>query len=362
MVFEVFFMQITEIARAFAISGAPTGWKAFGQGHINQTYKVNTDDGNAYILQRINQYVFRQPELLMENAFAISHFLKERQLHLAPDFLPTRDGHLCYRDQEGEYWRMYRFVPGKTLEQVESPQDFYRCGLGFGKFQTLLAQFPAHTLHEIIPNFHNTVARFQQLHDSICADPAGRVTEVSEEIGYLSSMEQRAGSLQRMLESGELPLRVTHNDTKLSNILFDEEYNPCCILDLDTVMPGIGLLDFADGIRSGAATAKEDEADISKMQLNLQLFQAFATGFMEASLQLTPAEVNMLAESALIITLEQAARFLKDYLDGDVYYHTAYPGHNPIRTRAQIALAKDMTDKMEQMSQIILEIQEKMNR
>lgn len=355
-------MQIFDIACSFAISGHPTAWKAFGQGHINQTYKVDTNDGSSYILQRINHYVFQQPQLLMENAFAISQFFMDRGYCLAPDFIKTQEGKLCFIDDEGQYWRMYRFIPGKTMELVQNAEDFYRCGFGFGKFQMLLSDFPAHTLHETIANFHNTIVRYQQLHASIAADSANRVNDVTEEISFLLSMEQRAGTLQRMLEAGQLPLRVTHNDTKLSNILFDKQDMPCCILDLDTVMPGISVMDFADGIRSGAATAKEDENDPSKMKLDLNLFRAFATGFLDGYPSLTDAEIQVLAESALVITLEQAVRFLKDHLDGDVYYHIDYPGHNFVRTRTQIALAKDMIDKMEQMNQIIADIRRQLIR
>ena len=352
-------MQILSIARAFPIHGSPVSYIQFGQGHINTTYKVETDCGNAYILQQINQFVFRQPEKLMENAFAVTKYLKNQpDVNTVLDFLPTVNGQLCYQDAHGEYWRMYHYIPGKTMELVKKAEDLYRCGLGFGKFQMLLADFPADSLHETIPNFHNTIDRYCQFHDSISANAAGRKQEVQEEINYLLYMEDRAGALQRKLEAGILPLRVTHNDTKLSNLLFNAEDQPICVLDLDTVMPGLSAMDFADAIRTGAATAAEDEPDVSKMGLNLQYFQAFTRGFLEGATTLTAEEVHSLAEGALIITLEQAVRFLKDYLDGDIYYHIAYPTHNLVRARTQIKLAQDMVLKMQAMQDIVLSIKE----
>ena len=352
-------MQILSIARAFPIHGTPVSYTQFGQGHINSTFKVETDCGNAYILQQINQFVFRQPEKLMENAFAVTKYLKNHpDGNTVLEFLPTVDGPLCYRDMTGEYWRMYHFIPGKTMERVENTEDLYRCGLGFGKFQMMLADFPADSLHETIPNFHNTVDRYRQFHDSIAADAAGRKQDVQVEIDYLLSMEDRAGALQRLLEAGKLPLRVTHNDTKLSNLLFNAEDQPICVLDLDTIMPGLSAMDFADAIRTGAATAAEDEPDTSKMGIDLHYFRAFAQGFLEKATTLTAEEINTLAEGALIITLEQAVRFLKDYLDGDVYYHIAYPTHNLIRARAQIKLAQDMVQKMQAMQEIVQSIKE----
>ena len=353
-------MQIREIANQFPLQGSPVGWKSFGQGHINRTYCIETDAQCQYILQRINQYVFRQPLQLMENIIAVTEYLRgQDNAGQVLQFLKTRNGTTCFRDSEGEYWRMYHFIPGKCMEQATHPQDLYKCGLGFGHFQKLLANFPAKTLHETIPNFHHTPQRFLQFRESVQADAAGRKQEVTEEIQYLMSMETRAGSLQQMLEAGKLPLRVTHNDTNLSNLLFDDAEQPICVLDLDTVMPGLAMMDFADAIRSGASTAPEDEADLGKISLDLDRFSCFAKGFLEAATTLTPSEVQSLAESALVITLEQAARFLKDHLDGDMYYHIDYPGHNLVRARAQIKLAQDMQAKMDQMNQIVRNIWEK---
>ena len=353
-------MQITEIARQFPIQGLPVECKEFGQGHINLTYYIETDVQCQYILQRINQYVFRQPLQLMENVFAITEYLRKNPHagHVL-QFLKTNNGCSCFRDPSGEYWRMYHFIPGQSMEQATCSDDLYKCGLGFGHFQKLLANFPADTLHETIANFHNTPQRYVQFRDSLQADVAGRKKDVSEEIQYLLSMEERVSSLQRMLDAGKLPLRVTHNDTKLNNLLFDADGQPICVLDLDTVMPGLAMMDFADAIRSGGSAAAEDEADLSKISLDLERFSSYAQGFLEYASTLTTAEVQLLAESALVITVEQAVRFLKDHLDGDVYFHIHYPGQNLIRARAQIKLAQDMQTKMDEMNQIIHKLWEK---
>ena len=351
-------MHSQSAAHAFLTQGTPVRFQLFGQGNINSTYKIETDSGHCYILQRINHHVFQDPVGLMENVCAITDFLRQQD----PDpchalhFLPTADGSFLYQDADGVFWRMYDFIPGITLEKMESPGDFYRCGLGFGAFQTQLAHFPAHTLRETIPGFHNTPNRFRQLHRAIQLDAAGRAQDVQAEIDFLLAQEQFAGTLQRQLEAGKLPLRVTHNDTKLSNILFDEAGNPLCVLDLDTVMPGLSAMDFADAIRSGAATAAEDEPDTTKMALDLTLFRSFATGFLQSATGLTTAELDALPLAPAIITLEQAARFLADYLDGDVYYRISFPTHNLVRARAQIKLAVDMLSKMREMENIISEL------
>lgn len=348
-------MHAQTAALAFLSHDEPICLQPFGQGNINRTYKVTTASGRQYILQQINHHIFRDPTSLMANVCAVTDFLRRKDsdpLHTL-HFLPTGHGAFVHQDLDGNFWRMYSFIPGQTLEKITDPTDFYRCGLGFGKFQMLLADFPAHTLRETIPNFHNTPQRYHQLRAAIAADRAGRAQQVQTEIDFLLAHEAHAGILQQRLDAGILPLRVTHNDTKLSNILFDSAGLPQCILDLDTVMPGLSAMDFGDAIRSGAATAPEDETDTDKMALDLALFQAFTEGFLEATTTLTPAELDALPLAPLVITLEQACRFLTDYLEGDVYYHISYPTHNLVRTRAQIALATDMLAKMPLMERII---------
>jgi Ser/Thr protein kinase RdoA (MazF antagonist) len=243
------------------------------------------------------------------------------------------------------------------MDAPETEEDFYQSALAFGRFQELLADFPAHTLYETIPEFHNTVDRYRQFNESVAIDPLGRVANIRDEIYYLKKQEEVAGTLQRMRESGELPLRVTHNDTKLNNVLLDRATRKSlCVLDLDTVMPGLSAYDFGDSIRFGAATAAEDEPDYEKMSLNLRLFEVYTKGFLEAAPALTDKEVEMLPMGALIMTLEVAVRFLKDYIDGDLYFKISYPEHNLIRARTQIRLAQDMQAKMQDMQRIVAEV------
>ena len=350
-------MQLPSAAFAFQINGTPVSCREFGQGHINQTLRMQTDTGHEYILQRISQYVFREPERLMENACAITEFLRAKD----PDprhtlhFMTTPAGQCFHYDEQGEFWRMYEFVGGLSLDAPETELDLYQSGLAFGNFQKLLSDFPAHTLHETIPNFHNTVDRYRLLRESAAADVCGRLAGVQEEMDFLMAHEELACTLQRMREADLLPLRVTHNDTKLNNVLLDpvtREY--LCVLDLDTVMPGLSLYDFGDSIRFGAATTStEEDASIA---LDLHLFEVYTKGFLKSATKLTEQEIEMLPLSAPVITIELATRFLKDYLDGDHYFRVAYPTHNLERARGQIRLAKDMLRKLEDMKQIVANI------
>ncbi len=344
---------------AFALQGTPVSCREFGSGHINTTYHVVTDAGKAYILQRINHYVFKNPQQVMDNVCAVTEYLRRREtdprktLH----FLPALDGGNCHRDEDGNYWRMYDFVPGFCLDLPRNNEDFYQSAKAFGSFQEKLAAYPAETLHETIPNFHNTPDRYRQFRASVEADSLGRLADVGEDVAFLLEQEELASRLQEMLEAGDLPLRVTHNDTKLNNVLLDAETGePLCVLDLDTVMPGLSAYDFADSIRFGAATAAEDEKDLSKMHLDLEKFRVYAQGFLEAAPSLTELEVENLPLGALTLTLEQATRFLKDHLDGDLYFKAAYPGHNLVRARTQIKLAREMLEKMPEMQRITREL------
>lgn len=350
-------MQLPSAAFAFQTAGNPISCQEFGQGHINETLKVQTDSGEYYILQRINRYVFRKPEELMENACAITNFLraKDPDPRHALHFIPAHDGNHFHVDEGGEFWRMYKYVEGLSLETPESESDFYQSALAFGKFQTLLSDFPADTLHETIPEFHNTVDRFRLLRESVETDACGRRAEVQAELDFLFAHEELACTLQRMRELGELPLRVTHNDTKLNNVLLDcDTRKSLCILDLDTVMPGLSLYDYGDSIRFGATTANSE--DDQSIQLDLHLFRVYTEGFLSAATDLTEREIDMLPLSTFVITLELATRFLKDYLDGDHYFKIVYPQQNLDRAKCQMHLAADMLTKMEDMQRIVAEI------
>ena len=358
-------MHIRQLTGAFLLNGTPVSWEEFGHGHINSTFKITTDTGAEYILQKINKYVFRNPIRLMANVTAVTDFLRIRveDPRMAMHFIPTVKGLSYFRDTDGDFWRMYDFMHGFCLDAPESDEDFYQSGLAFGRFQALLANFPAETLYETIPEFHNTIDRYRQFKISVEADPCGRVAQVREEVDFVLAREELGSTLQNMRMSGELPLRVTHNDTKLNNVLLDRETRrSLCVLDLDTVMPGLSAYDFGDSIRFGAATAAEDEPDVGKMSLDLHKFEVYTRGFLEAATALTDKEVEMLPMGALIMTLEVGLRFLKDYIDGDLYFKTAYPEHNLVRARTQLKLVADMQSKMDDMNRIVSQVRESAQR
>ena len=349
-------MQIPEQAFVFETKGTPVECIEYGNGHINRTLLVTTDSGNRYILQRINHYVFKEPVKVVANGKAVTDFLRNKtgNPNSALHYIPAKTGEYCYKDPEGEYWRMYDFVEAFCLEAPETLADFYESAVAFGTFQLLLSDYPVHTLHEIIPNFHNTIDRYRQLKEAIAADVAGRKASAQKEIEFAMAQEEIGGTLQRMLEAGELPLRVTHNDTKLNNVLLDANTRKSlCVIDLDTVMPGLSAYDFGDSIRFGAATTREDDPDPANMKLDLDRYEAYTRGFLSAATKLTDKEVQVIPYGALIMTLEVGIRFLADYLNGDVYFRTAYPEHNLVRCRTQLALVADMLKNWDKMNQIV---------
>ena len=359
-------MNIEKAAYEFQTEGSPVECNAFGHGHINNTFCIITDTGAKYVLQRINKYVFKNPIQVMANTSSVTNYLRQRidDPRMTLHFLPTKTGRYYYKDREGEFWRMYDFVGGFTLDMPETDEDFYQSALAFGRFQELLSDYPADTLYEIIPNFHNTIDRYTQFKESVKTDMVGRVSEVQQDIQFLLDREEMGGTLQKMLSAGILPLRVTHNDTKLNNVLLDSATRKSlCVLDLDTVMPGSSLYDFGDSIRFGAATAAEDEPDTSKMTLDLHLFEVYTKGFLQAAPSLTNMEVSMLPLGAYVMTLELAVRFLKDYLDGDLYFSKiSYPEHNLVRARSQMALVADMEKKWTQMNLIVAKMADEIRR
>ena len=359
-------MCIEKAAYAFQLDSDPVDCKAFGNGHINNTFCVTTESGSKYVLQRINKYVFKNPIQVMANASAVTNYLRQRveDPRMTLHFIPAKDGRYYHKGSDGEFWRVCDFVGGFSLDAPETDEDFYQSALAFGRFQELLADYPADTLYEIIPNFHNTVDRYAQFKESVEMDIVGRVAEVQSDIDFLLQREEKGGILQKMLTAGILPLRVTHNDTKLNNVLLDNvTRKSLCVLDLDTVMPGSSLYDFGDSIRFGAATAAEDEPDTSKMSLNLHLFEVYTRGYLEAAPSLTNMEVAMLPLGAYVMTLELAVRFLKDYLDGDLYFSKiAYPEHNLVRARSQMALVADMEKKWTQMNLIVAKVADEIRR
>ena len=352
-------MSIEQAVYAFQIQGNPVRCIPIGNGHINSTMKVETDTGAEYVLQKINKYVFKDPVSLMNNAGAITDYIRAKveDPRLALHFITTRDGKFYHMDEAGEFWRMYDFVGGFCLDTPEREEDFYQSALAFGRFQQLLSDFPAQTLAETIPEFHNTADRYRQFKESVAADAMGRLEGVREDVEFLLAREERGTQLQRMREAGQLPLRVTHNDTKLNNVLLDKKTRKSlCVLDLDTVMPGLSAHDFGDSIRFGASTAPEDERDLSKVSMDLHLFEVYTRGFLEAAPSLTEEEIRVLPLGAYVMTLEVATRFMKDYLDGDLYFKVAYPEHNLVRARTQMKLVTDMETKMEEMERVVANV------
>ena len=334
-----------ELLSSFALESAPVSWTPFGSGHINRTFLVSCAEGERFVLQRISDTLTDSPAELMENIVRVTAHLRARE----PDprrvltLIPTADQSSFLSTPSGN-WRMYRYVEDSFCPEGRgSEQDFYRAALAFGHFEEQLADFPAEELYEPLPDFHNTPHRFRQLHEAIRTDAAGRKGEVAREIDFLLAREETAGQLQRLRDAGELPVRVTHNDTKLNNVLFDRSSGePLCVIDLDTVMPGLSLYDFGDAIRFGASTAAEDEKDLEKVTLDRGRYELFREGFLAACPGLSAAEKELLPTGAMVITAEQAVRFLADYLNGDRYYRIRYPEQNLDRARTQIRLLQEM--------------------
>ena len=353
-----------EIAGHFPIEGKAVKVSQIKSGHINQTFLITTDTGSRYILQWINQYVFPNVDALMNNMAAISAFLRQREdgKMAMISYIDTKDGQTYYDDGQGGAWRIYRFVDNSIcLQRAETAEDFYQSARGFGGFQYALRDFPAEQLEETIVDFHNTVDRYQKFRDAIEADVCGRLKEVEAEVDFALAREERACRLHHKRERGELPVRATHNDTKINNVLLDKDSRETiCVIDLDTVMPGLSAYDFGDAIRFGASTAAEDETDLDKVSLNLKYFQAFTRGFLEACPSLTEAEVKALAQGAYTMTIECGIRFLTDYLMGDKYFAIDREKHNLDRCRTQFKLIRDMERKWEQMEAIVQEEYEKL--
>ncbi len=331
-------------------------------GHINDTFSVLTPEG-PYVLQRINHTVFPSPENIMENVTGVTDFLRNKLASAGGDpdrgtlaVRRTTDGASFYKTPDGEYWRCVALIPGASSHEVATgPKMLTEAGRAFGNFQRMLADYPADTLHEIIPKFHDTPDRFRQLREAVHADRAHRVESVLRELRFAAQREEGCGLLMDLLRQGKLPLRVTHNDTKLSNILMDDATGEAvCVIDLDTVMPGLTAFDFGDSIRAGATTAAEDEADLSRVHFDLDAFRAYTEGFLSAAGEaLTDAELDTLPDGAILMTYEVGIRFLADYLNGDVYFRTAYPDHNLVRCRNQFKLVAEMELHRDDMAHII---------
>lgn len=359
--------RIDEVAARFQTQGAAVEHAPYGNGHINDTFLVvcGTQEGERrrYILQKMNHSIFKMPQQLMKNVVNVTEYLREMIAKRGGDpdretlnVVKTKDGSNYYLDDQGNYWRMFLFVEQTVcLEKVESAKDFYDSAVAFGNFQKMLSDYPAQTLYETIPNFHNTPSRFSDFQRAVQEDRMGRAAQAKEEIAFALAREADTRVLTDMLKAGELPLRVTHNDTKLNNILFDADTKKAiCIIDLDTVMPGLSHYDFGDSIRFGASTGAEDEKDLDKIEMDLSLFEAFTKGYLEGcGGSLTEKEIEMLPMGAKLMTYECGIRFLADFLEGDTYFKIHRDGHNLDRARTQFKLVKDMEDKWADMAAIV---------
>lgn len=357
----------SELGQKFSLRGEATSYTPINNGNINSTYKVSylCPDGveKNYLFQKVNTYVFKDPEAVMENIDAVTTYLRdaagidETPLH----FHHTPDRKNYVYTENGDCWRVGNFIRSVTYNECDDLTVLRHAGEAFGKFQMRLSDFNAKTLHDIIPDFHNTKKRLDRFFADVDADPVGRVAEVGPEIAFLRENRELCSKLSEDAAAGRIPLRVTHNDTKINNVLFDAETGePLTVIDLDTVMPGLSVHDFGDAVRFAASTAAEDEPDVTKISLDLDKYRAFAEGFVgETASALTDAEIDAMALGAVTITFELASRFLDDYITGDKYFKVNYPGHNLVRTRAQLKLASDMLEKYDRMQTIVREIAEK---
>ncbi len=327
----------------------------YGHGHINQTFLLVADTGERFILQKISSRAFKDVPALMGNLVAVTHHLQKKGMTPTLTALPTKDGGFYFKDAEGDYWRLYEFIENSVcLQKAECKEDFYQSARACGAFAQALNDFPADTLAETIPNFHNTPDRFRLFHEALDADVMGRASLVKEEIDFALAHEAEASILVDMLAKGELPLRVTHNDTKLNNVMLDATTRePLCVIDLDTVMPGLIAYDFGDSIRFGASTAAEDETDLSKVKFDMEYYKAYLKGYYETFPDMTDAERKSLPIGSKMMTLECGVRFLTDYLAGDVYFGIHRPDHNLDRCRTQFALVADMERQWDAMCSLI---------
>ncbi|MBQ5770892.1 MAG: aminoglycoside phosphotransferase family protein [Clostridia bacterium] len=346
-------------AMNFQTKALPAAIEPMGNGHINRTYLVTDKLGNKYTFQRVNDVIFKDVPSLMENIRLVTEMLREKDAdpRHSLELVKTKDGNSFYHDDTG-YYRMYYFVDDSIcLERAENEDEFRMSAEAFGSFQNLLAEFDASKLSETIPMFHDTENRVKNLLKAIEEDKMGRLAEVKPEVEFALARAEEAKYMKGLLEKGELKLRVTHNDTKLNNVLFDvNTRQPICVIDLDTIMPGLAANDFGDSIRFGASTATEDELDLDKVTVSLDMFRAYTRGFLSAcGKKLTEKEIETLPMGAKMMTYECGIRFLTDYLEGDVYFRIHREKHNLERCRTQLKLVYDMEQKWDEMAKIIKE-------
>lgn len=351
------------IVKNFDLSGEVDTIKPLGNGHINSTYLVKMSDGEKYTIQAINGYVFKDPASVMNNIVKVTEHIRKKLDSLGEDssrgclrVINSKSGLPYFKDEEGVFWRAYSFIDeASTYDNADDPKTLYNAGFGFGKFQRQLSDIDASALCETIPDFHNTPKRFENLVNAIKADKLQRVKTCPEVIDFYLSREKEMSYLTDMRKTGELPIRVTHNDTKFNNILIDDKTGDAlAVIDLDTVMPGLATDDFGDAIRFCANTAEEDETDINKIHFDMKRYESFADGFLTGvGGNLTNKEIEALPYGAKIITMEIGMRFLTDYLEGDVYFKVHREGHNLDRAINQATLAASMERHFDEMKDYV---------
>jgi len=356
-------IPVEKIAGMFDIRGRVVRCSPFGSGHIHDTYRVTTDAGSHYLLQRINHEVFRDVAGLMQNIDRVSRHIRKKLAETQghdPDrecltLLPTNDGRSFLQDEDGRFWRMLLFIPDSvSYDRPDNPALLFEAGKGYGRFIRLVSDLPGERLNETIPAFHDMQNRLRNFFRTVQNDPAGRVQEVQSEIRWIDRRADEMQLLQRLGREGKIPERITHNDTKLNNVLFDASGKTLCVVDLDTVMPGCVHFDFGDSIRTGASTAAEDEAHLDRISINLEMYEAFARGFLDQTRGiLTAREAETLAFSARMMTFIMGLRFMTDHLDGDRYFKIHHPNHNLRRARAQFRLVESMEARRGEMETII---------
>jgi Ser/Thr protein kinase RdoA (MazF antagonist) len=358
--------KFRDVVQRFRAWGDFIGAAPYGSGHINDTFKVTFNMAGApvhYLLQRINHHIFKDPRAVMDNIVRVTNHVRARLTAAGVEDVTrhslcvvfTRDAKPCYEDGEGNWWRMYLFVEGaRTFDTIESEGQAMEAARAYARFQNLLADLPAPRLHETIPNFHNTPVRLGALQEAIAEDSCSRAAEAREDITFVERRATQCGRLLERHAKGDIPERITHNDTKLNNVMLDNRTGEgVCVVDLDTVMPGLALYDFGDMVRSATAAAAEDERDLSKVRMRIEMFEAIARGYLSEARFLNAAEREELVFSARLMTLMVGMRFLTDYLKGDVYFKTKRPGHNLDRCRAQFRMVESMEAQADQMERIV---------
>jgi hypothetical protein len=357
--------DLKELFHSFNTEGSFLEGEPFGNGHIHETFRITTveKDKDDYILQKLNNVVFKNIPELQDNIERVTEHIR-RKLSLIPGsdlkreclrLIPAKTGKTWITDNSGDYWRILAFIPDhRSYDIIDSPAKAFEGGKAVGRFQALVADLPGNPLFETIPGFHDIEMRLETFSRVVRDDPAGRVKETPEEISFFKEREERMKVIHKLGREGKIPVRITHNDTKFNNILFDENDKSLCIIDLDTVMPGYFHSDFGDAIRTGANKAAEDEKDLSRIGVDMLLFEAYAAGYLSETREtLNSVEKEYLAFTPILITFEQALRFLTDYLEGDIYYKIHHKHHNLQRTRAQIRLVECMEENYKEMKGVI---------